>query len=158
MQNEKILQLVVKGLVLDPVDGKRILADASDLFVHIDGDFHSWNADEPGEPTGETLVDVHEMVSDADFAKMFGSLSLDSHQLCLSQDQIGGFVEKHRNWLRTDGFATFFLFESYGERFVALVFVRSRGGLGVLVHRFENSRVWYAEDRHRLVVPQLAAS
>ncbi len=42
--------------------------------------------------------------------------------------------------------------------FVANVNVNSRDGLEVNVNRFENSNVWNAENRHRLVVPKLAIS
>jgi hypothetical protein len=154
---EIFLKLISGGesLVLDAVDGKDVLADANDMFAYIDSDFKNWKADELGQPTGETPVEVYEMAKDATFPQMFGSLVTDVRRLCLTQAQIKGFVKKYRNWLRTDGYATFFLFESRGEVFVARVSVHS-DGLHVRVRRFVYSYVWYAGYRHRVVVPQLA--
>jgi len=87
---------------------------------------------------------------------MLGSLSADISKLCFTQHQIINFVEKHFNWLRTGGYATFLPFVSYGHFFVADVRVDSDGGLNVYVYRFGRGLVWGADDRPRVVVPQLA--
>jgi len=145
-----------QGLTVDPADGSRILAEASDVFFHIDSDFKNWSADEPGKATKETPVKIYEMVKNATFTRMFGSLSSDLDNICFTQDQIIGFAKKHCGWLRSDGYATFFLFKSHEIFFVADVLVYSRGELRVDVFRFEDSNVWDAEDRLRLVIPQLA--
>ena len=142
-------------IVLDAVDGKEVLANAKDIFAYIDSNFNNWGAEKPGQPTGKTPVKIYEMAKDANFSQMFGSLSADARKLCLTQAQIKGFVKKYRNWLRADGYATFFLFESNGQFFVADVDVCSVG-LYVLVHEFEDGHVWNADYRHRVVVPQLA--
>ena len=147
------------SLTVDAVDGTEILADAKDMFLAgIDSDFINWGADEPGRPTAETSVDVYEMQQekDATFSQMFGDLSSDVRRLCLTQHQIKNFVKKHRNWLRTEGYATFFLFESKGHFFVASVDVHSGGRLYVSVRLFGSAHVWDAELRRRLVVPKLA--
>lgn len=155
---EIFLKLISGGesLVLDAVDGKKVLVDAKNLFTYIDSDFKNWGADEPGQSTGETPVEVYEMAKDTTFSQMFGSLSGDARKSCFTQSQIKSFVKKYRNWLRTDGHATFFLFESRGQFFVASVVVRS-DGFRVFVSRFERSDVWGAGFRHRVVVPQLIA-
>ena len=151
-----ILRLISeKPLVLEPTDGSQILADAGDTFAYIDSDFRNWNADEPGPATQQAQVCVYEMAKDATFAQMFGSLAPDVGKLCLTQAQIKWFVAKHRDQLRSDGFTTFFLFKSHDHFFVAGVRVSS-DGLEVSVYRFEDSGVWDAEDRRRVVVPQLA--
>ena len=152
-----ILRLISETpLVLDPTDGSQVLAEANDTFAYIDSDFRNWNADEPGLATEQTPVCIYEMVEDATFAQMFGSLAPDVAKLCLAQAQIKGFVSKHRQWLRSDGYATFFLFKSHSHFFVARVGVYSGGGLYVSVRRFEYSYVWFAGYCHRVVVPQLA--
>ena len=145
-----------ESLVLDPVDGKEILADAKEIFTYIDSDFRNYNADEKEPTTKKTPMFVYEIVKDATFSQMFGSLSSGLDKLCLTQAQIKNFVKKYRNWLRADGYATFFLFESRGLFFVARMAVDSGGRLGVSVGRFEDSRVWRAGRRRRVVVPQLA--
>ena len=142
-------------LVLEPTDGSQVLAEANKVFAYIDPDFQNWNADEAGLATEQAQVCVYEMVRDATFAQMFGSLASDAAKLCLTQAQIKQFVVKHRDQLRSDGYATFFLFKSHDHFFVASVDVDS-GRLEVYVYRFEHSSVWDAEFRHRVVVPQLA--
>lgn len=156
----EFLKLISGGesLVIDECDGSEIIADASDMFAWIDGDFKNYGTDQKGSATGKTPVRVHEMTKDAIFSQMFGSLSADMRKLCLTQAQIISFIRNYRNWLRPDGYATFFLLELNNQFFVVLVnvFVRSGGKLHVSVHRLEHSNVWRAERRPRVVVPQLA--
>jgi len=145
-----------ESLILDAVDGTEIMANAADVFAAgIDPDLKNWGADEPGQPTAETPVVVREMCEDATFAQMFGELNPNVSKLCLTQHQIINFVKKHRQHLRADRYATFFLFKSQDNFFVACVNVFSSDELDVYVVRFENSNVWSAERRPRLVVPQL---
>jgi hypothetical protein len=66
-------------------------------------------------------------------------------------------VQKHRKWLRTDGYGTFFLLKVGNEFFVELVHVVSGGLLEARVRRFLHAYVWRAEYRRRFVLPQLAA-
>lgn len=152
-----ILRLISAGetLVLDETDGAETIPASEGVFVHIDGNFKGWNADEASGPTPKTPVAVHELARDATFAQMFGSGSTDPSSLCLTQSQILNFIKKHRNWLRTDGYATFFLFRSRGELFVAYVYFLDRGRLNAYVYRFASVYVWLAGYGHRLVLPQL---
>ncbi len=159
LQPEPFLQLISGGesLVIDAVDGTEIIAKAKKVFpAGIDGDFERWSADESGQATPEIIPSVYEMSQDATFSQMFGSLNADARNLCFTQHQIINFVEKYLNWLWTDGYGTFFLFPSQGHFFVAFVRVDSDRKLRVDVYRFECSDVWYARDRFRVVVPQLA--
>lgn len=144
-------------LVIDQCDGSRVIADAGDVFDYIDPDFRNWKADEVGQATLDTPVNVCELVKDGTFSDFFGSLSPDMDKLCFTQDQIIGFVKKQRGWLQTDGCATFFLFKSHNKFFVADVGFNSVGRLVVVVNRLEDDYVWDAEGRHRVVVPQLVA-
>ena len=146
-----------ESLELDDVDGSEIIAGSNDMFKSgIDSDFINWKADEKGSATRKISVAVYETVKDATFSQMFSSLNADARKFCLTQHQIKNFVKKHRKWLRTGGYATFFLFESNGHFFVAYVFMDSEGSLYVRVCRFEDSSVWDAWDHPRVVVPQLA--
>lgn len=143
-------------LVIDECDGTEILADADDVFAYIDFDFKNWNADEKGPPTKKTPVHVYEMERDGAFSQLFGSLSSDLGRLCLTQHQIKSFIQKYRNWLKTDGHGTFFLFRSNKHFFVADVFFCSDVRLGVNVDRFGDDGVWDAGFRRHFVVPRLA--
>jgi len=155
---EPILKMISGGhnLVLGACDGTKVIAKAKKTFLSgIDSDFEKWRADEPGQATPATVLDVYEMAEDATFSQMFGFLNVDVNKLCFTQHQIIGFAEKYPDWLRTGGYATFFLFKSHGHFFVASVGVYSVG-LHVYVSKFGRSDTWIAGRRHRVVVPQLA--
>lgn len=145
-----------ENLILDACDGKITIAQARNIFSWIDPDFKNWNTDNPGSATEKTPVIVYEMRKDATFSQMFGSFEQNLSNLCLEQDQILNFVQKYRNWLRKDGYATFFLFKANNNFFVAYVSVFSDGKLRVSVYGFEYSYVWDADYGRCLVVPQLA--
>jgi hypothetical protein len=155
----KYLKLISadENLILDACDGSEIIAGSDDMFeAGIDSDFVKWGANEQGVATVETPVEVHELVKNATLAQMFGSLSADVSTLCLTQHQIKNFIRKYRSWLRADGYATLFLFKSNGSFFVARVNLHSDGRLYVYVYKFDDDHVWDAEDRYRIVAPQLA--
>jgi len=144
-----------KVLVLGPTDGKETIAQAGETFPsYIDSDFKGWGLDVSSTPTKKTKVQVYEMVKDGTFAHLFGSFGENVDRLCLTQAQIKQFCMKHADWLRADGYGTFFLFKVNGEYFVADVYVLS-GGLYVSVYRFSHDDVWHAESQLRIVVPQL---
>ena len=145
-----------ESLVLDPTDGTELLADATDVFIDIDPDFKRWGITKKERATQKQPVRVYEMIRDATFAQMFYSLSPKKQGFRLTQAQIKQFIKKHQSWLRTDGYATFFLFKSNNQFFVAGVDLTSAGTLLVRVLRFANSHVWHAGYRLRLVVPKLA--
>ncbi|MEK7572239.1 MAG: hypothetical protein AAB493_00010 [Patescibacteria group bacterium] len=160
-QPETVLYLKLlsgaETLMLDVLDGKETLATAKEVFPSgIDGDFKNWGINKAGIITKETVVDVHELVKDGTFAQMFGSLGTDLDKLCLTQHQIKNFCKKHPNWLRKDGYVTFFLFKVEDQFFVACVGVNS-DGLHVDVDRFESDYVWDAEFSLCVVVPKLTA-
>ncbi len=153
------LRLISGGheLVIDETDGTETLSDATDVFDGgIDPDFRNWQVDEPGKPTPAIKAEVFEMESDGTFPQVFGSLSSDLDRLCFTPAQIRGFARKHRDWLQTDGYATFFLYKSHGHFFVAIARFSADGRLGVRVNRFGSDNVWDAENRLRVVVPKLA--
>lgn len=152
-----ILQLLpCSPLTVAATDGTETIPNAKSVFPgYLDSDFRNWDADEASGPTPELLVAVHEMVQDATFAQIFSSLGTDKEKLCLTHSQIIDFVKTHRQHLRIDGYASFFLFKSKGSFFVADVYFGDDGRLKVLVRRFANVYVWDGESRHRVVVPQL---
>ena len=158
-EKEAILKLISEAheIIIETCDGSQTIANAKETFKSgIDVDFKNWGLNKAGNSTEKTPVQVHEMVKDATFAQMFGSLGTDLDKLCLTQSQIKAFCKKHANWLRTDGYATFFLFKVEDHFFVARVRVFS-DGLHMHVDRFEYGLVFRARRSHRLVVPQLTA-
>jgi len=144
-----------EDITLAPCDGTQTLVQAKETFLSgINPNFKKWELDKPGHATRETSVVVYEMVKNARFEQMFGSLGNDLDKLCLTQHQIKTFCGQHSNWLRTDRYATFFLFKGNKEFLVAYVDVRF-GCLSVHVYRLGYDYAWDAGHRHRLVTPQL---
>jgi len=140
-----------KPLILDSTDGSEILPDA-DVFARILCDL---DIGEAGAATEATPVHVYEIVNDATFKQMFGSLNADVDKVCLTQAQIKGFIKKHHQWLRRYDCSTLFLFKSHGKFFVAQVCISSSGKLALDAYWLENLHLWDAECCHRLVAPQL---
>jgi hypothetical protein len=142
-------------ITIGETDGKSTIAHAEDTFRgYIDSDFVNYGTDVQGQSTKETKVQVFEMIKNGTFAQVFGGFGENIDRLCLSQSQIICFVKDHSRWLRTDGYATFFLFKENGEYFVAGVHW-DEGRLRVGAGRLSDDAVWSAEGRRRIVVPQL---
>lgn len=148
--------LLISGnetLVLDACKGSdTITPNNKGPFDWVDGDFVDWNAHEPGQDTPETEVGVYEMTANGKYESIFGSFGPPLDDLCFTTSQVKNFCKKFRQWLRTDGYGTFFLFKSHGKFFVANVSFNS-GGLGVGVYHLSYGSVWLASFAHRIVVP-----
>ncbi len=148
-------------LTLDPTDGTETLANAGDFFTGwLDPDFENYGTNVPGSATPKMNIAVYELIENGNFREVFGSLANDPGILCLGQGQIIQFVEKFSKWLHPDGRVTLMPFkvkfeDGHEELFVADVFRSSGGRVEADVGRFSDGYVWDAEDRHRVVVPQL---
>jgi hypothetical protein len=158
-QKEAILKLIsgAEELKLDAVDGTRTIANSKGVFSYIDPDFKGYGVNEKSVDTKETQIEVYELTKDANFAKIYGSTGREMDTMCVTQHQILNFIAKHRNWLRTEGYGTFFLFKMNGEFFVADVDFDVDGSLRVFVFRFGYDYVWIGSYRRRFVLPQLAS-
>ena len=144
-----------RSIVIEATDGKRTIVQATNVFKYIDPDFKSLELDVNVAVTSKMSVEVFEQEKDGTFVSIFGSVGRDMNAMCLTQNQIIVFVQKHREWLRTEGYGTFFLFEVDGKFLVARVDVDSDGELSVNVDQFSCDRVWYARCCERFVLPQL---
>ena len=94
-------------LTIGPTTGKRTLIQAEDLCRFTDSDGFSMRGklvepdglDQVAKPTKATNVVVCEIAKDG---SIFSGLSDNCDALCLTQDQIIEFVQKHRKWLHTE--------------------------------------------------------
>ncbi len=141
-------------LELDPTDGQATIAESKGVFNWVNPLSRDYRCNVPGKPTGKTRVAVYRMVRKGDFRRMFCRLGVDLGKLRFKQDQIIQFVQKHRQWLQTEGCTTFFLFGKEYEPFVAEIIVRRDDTLDANVSWFSNSTVFSADNRIRVVVPQ----
>ena len=156
----QILYLLSAGedLTIGPTTGNLRFEDAKKTFgVFLDISFKNWGLCGSGRVTLERETEVHEMRLNADFSGMFNSLGRPLSELVFTFDEVENFCQKHPEWLRSDGYATFFLLKEDNEFFVADVSVYPYG-LNAYVYRFEYSCVWDGEYRHRVVVPQQGLS
>ena len=148
-----VLRPLARDLVLDPTDGLGMIGGATKVFTnYIDPDFKNYGCNVTGQATRETKVVLHEMVQDATFAQIFGSFGVGLDQLCLTQDQIIQFCVRHHHHLRSDGYATFFLFKVGNAFFVVDVLWRGGRELLVYVRRLTDDGVWNGEYCHWVVV------
>jgi len=168
MKEENLILRLLHGaesLELKASDGSRLIYQSADSFSFLDENFVKLGLTKKGIATAETKVQVREMVSNGDFITIFKSLSGSWDQKCLTQNQIIDFCEQLPEWLRQDGYATFFLCkindkkkvdEKNPQKNLVVVYVRvNADGLHVYVNRLENDRVWSASDLRRVVAPQL---
>lgn len=101
------------------------------------------------------VIKMYEQIEDGKFKPIFESLGK-NRQKFQSLFQVGAFCRDHRDKLRKGryGYGTFFELEG---GVVARVSFGDRGRLLVRVFPLDYGRVWYVEDQHRFVFPQLAA-
>lgn len=139
-----------QNITLPETTGTQTIAQATDVFYYIDSDFKAWGTDKKGTENKPLEVTVCELTENMTFAQMFPKIE----EMTLTQEQIIEFCKTHKDKLQKDWY-TFFLFKVGEEFFVADVYV-DPGGLDVYVSRFSRDNVWVAENRHRIVLPQLA--
>lgn len=144
------MKTLYKNIALPEIKEDSLIRE-SKLFAYIDSDFVNYGADIPNkENTSAISCEVKELTENMTFNQMFNA----PNTQWLNQGQILKFIENNKDKLTEHGYATFFLFKSGNDFFVAGVDVSS-DGLDVDVRRFEGDDVWDAERRHRVVVPQL---
>lgn len=145
-----------ESLILDPTDGSRIFAESAGIFTgHLDPDFQVVGEGIKCSPTPMQKVSVHELVADGEFADIYGSVCDDLDSLCLTQDQIIQFVQKHPSWLNSKCWAIFFLYKVEEKFFVAdVTFEERRALLYATVFQFPYASVWGARRLIRFVIPQ----
>jgi len=166
-----ILRLISNGqiLKLKALAGGRLIYNAAGTFKSfIDSDFVKWGIDKPGIATPETILQVHEMIGDGKLMDIFCSLPGAWNQKWVSQDQVIEFCETLPEWLRQEGYATFFLIkkdennlidENGPESNLVVVNVHvNSDGLDVDVRRLGRDDVLDGENRRRVVSPQLMSS
>ena len=152
------LKLISGGHVLSlpATDGKRTIAQAGDLFTgYIDPDYVNWGLDVSQASVPAMSVDVFEQTLDGTFANIFDGVGRSYDSMAHTQNQIVVFCEKHRDWLPTEGYGTFFLFKEDRKFFVAKVRFDDARRLYVDVHPLSDDDVWNARFRYRFVLPQL---
>lgn len=150
------LRRLQRGLVLPATTGVRTFVTARDMFSDgFDSNFDEYGTNVPYQAMPKTSADLYEMTADGDFKSLLGSFNINPKRLFWrSQDQVLTLVENHPYHLHPQGWITLFPFIVREKSFVASV-TQFRRKLGAYVRYFEDVGVWYAENRHRVVLPQL---
>jgi len=144
-----------KQIVIDQCDGNETIGYAVGLFSYISSNFEDWGADEKGQSTEKTPVKVYEIKNDVFYSQIFSEPNTDVAKSCLTQHQICSFVDRHRNWLRPDGYSTFFLFMSKGNCFITGMSFGANYKLEVFLCQFKNANTLDVQRYDRIVVPRL---
>ena len=159
----KILRLISgpsHNLVINPVDGSKIIANAQDIFADSITGFSK--SDLPGEFTQETLINVYQMAREATAIEMFKSLSFDFNCLCMTQHQIINYCIKYPEWIHPKqwagiiGVATLFLCKDKEHYFVAHI-ATGTNGLWAWKYPFrrDEDKLFPGQHRIRIVTPQI---
>lgn len=153
-----------KKFIIGSTTGTETLASARDIFgSNIDANFANWECNEEERPTSQMEAVPFEMFENGNYSRIFGSFGLNPVELCFTTPQIKCFVAEHaKSLLRENGWRVFlFLFkrkaknkDEKDEFFVARVRWYSDGDRSVRVDRFSYGRVWYAEYRALVFLPQ----
>ena len=153
------LKLISDGHVLSlpATNGKRTIAQAGDVFTGgIDSNFRRWKLDVPSAPTAPMSVQVWEhTTNNGNFADIFASTGKPNDALCIPQSQIVFFAATYQEWLRTNGYRTFFMFKKGEEFFVPSVSFGDARQLHADVDRLSDDDVLPVVYRYRFVIPQL---
>lgn len=154
-----------KKTIVEATAGTETFAGANDFVIgYIDPDYARLTKDRPAKPTQAKKANVMEMIQDADFKTMYGSLRRDNAELAwTNEEQVIKFCRAHKEKLNQSWW-NFFLLEVEDNEatdenekkkyFVARVCVCGRG-LGASVRRFDDPPPWLAGLRPLVVVPQL---
>lgn len=149
------MKSLYKNIPIPATDGKELIAGnplftGSPLFSWIDSDFKNWELNKEEDSKAITKFEVLELDKDATFKEIFTQ----PEKQWMTQSQMLTFIRENKDKLREDRCNTFFLLKKGIDFFVARVSVGS-SGLCVGVDRFEDGRVWNADSRPRVVIPQL---
>ena len=161
MEKLNLLNLLYENekIIIPKLSGNKTIYESKVPFsFYLDYNFKDWGLNKKSRRTSEIEVKVYEAIKNATFKEMFTSLSNNLDSLCLTQHQIINFCFKYFQYLRRDGYATLFLLKKKNlfrkdEFFVVSVGVGS-GGLSVYVDHFDDTYVWDANCRRRLVLPK----
>lgn len=148
------MKTIHQNIKLPALTSKKTLAKCG--WSYVDSDFKNWGTDKAGPKTKEAKFAVLEMDKDGTFKQIFDSINPDTDSMVMSQEQIIHFCENNKDKFHDSYYANFFLFKVGSQFFVARVRVRGDGSLEVHIGRLSYDSGWYAERRHRVVVPQLA--
>lgn len=148
-----------KLMIIDKCDGTQIISKTKYCgggpFQSVSHDFHDLKADEYGHATPKTVVDCYDIVKDGMISDYLNSITKDTEELCLTQDQIVEFIRKHYRYLGVRHNPLFIPFKSYDCFFVAhfhIPQIYNEDYLYVRVYEFNDERVWSAEYSRIMVV------
>lgn len=135
-----------------PAVKAKLISGAEDVFNgYLSSSFDDFEKDTKALAA---TVEVREMTQDANFKQIFEELG-DLDKLALTQGQIIEFCKNHKDKLRDDGYATFFLMKKDTDFFVAGVLFGDYGRLEVCVDAFSRDSVWRAGCQRRVLSLQL---
>ncbi len=137
-------------IVVGACDGTKQILNGGDVFA---GGIYARllsGLSQEAMPTLDKSVSVSQMVEDATFQVMFGSLAT---SYLPSDAQATKFIEEQKEWLLTNGWSTFIPFQKARAAFVAHAFMSSDSKPAVRVYELDFVSLWLAVRRHCVVLP-----
>lgn len=145
-------------IILGATDGQANVYDSREVFKSfVDDDFKWWKLNQPGLAAPKTSLRVGEVIGNVSLKRIFLGLWSDIDRLVMTQNQIVRFCQEHPQWLRANGYSTYFLTKLGAEYFVVRVNSRS-DGLCAFVFRLEDENVRSGDNLNRVVFPWPAYS
>lgn len=160
-EKKQLLELVSgpKGILIDSLNSQETILKSKGIYSFINQKFEEWNLDQPGPPTGKTVVDVYKLKSDATFSEVFASVSSEKGKRIFSQQQINNFSKNHQELLVRPEDQMFFFFQNNGEYWVASLCSRGNSRPTISPLRLSYDRSWHPsvdpEVNFYFVIPRL---
>ncbi len=144
-EEKQLLELVSgpNGILIDSLNGQEIILKSQGVYSFINQKFQELGLDQPGPPTGRTVVDVYKLKSDATFAEVFASISGEKGKRTLSQAQIINFSKNNQELLARLENQMFFFFRNNGEDWVASLCSRGTSRPTISPLRLTYDRDWH---------------
>ena len=143
-------------IILPATNGMRIIANATDVFGSIGLEFGEVGSFE-SRAKPETLVEIQEVVADANYSSIFRGFGVALARLSFDQHQIIEYCRKYKHKMITYPSKTSFLWKVYSSFHVVIVYrgFHKKDELSVSLSTYDNVNVWSHKDRSRVVIPQL---
>ena len=165
--NKELMKQAIGTSSVRNSSGTEIIANATDVFEHIDPTFKMYTApgkrnDDPNSAatlteTPQTHLVAYELQSDATLREMFEWLARKfnvppDNRLCLTQHQIRNIGVQCPQLLKEDG-ATFLFFKCKDQKCVALISRKQDETLAIDLRLLDFDIKWLGEFHPRVIIP-----
>ncbi len=140
-------------LTIEPASGQMLIGESQMLFTAgISPSFKNWDLNKPSVATKKTTFRVYETCGNGNFLQYFVSLTNDTNDLAMTQEQIISICTMYPEWLRQEEYMNLFLIKMDGAYLVVNITVKA-DCLSASVNHLGGSKTFEGSDKHRVFVP-----